>query len=66
MDWAKRVYKLRNLLCLSQEEFGKIISVSYNTINRWENGHNVPAAKMKRKINQLINNNCLEVNFYDC
>ena len=34
--------KLREKMLLTQEEFGKLIGVSFETVNRWENGHVYP------------------------
>lgn len=45
--------KLREKMLLTQEEFGKLIDVSFETVNRWENGKHVPTMKAKRKIAKL-------------
>ena len=45
--------KLREKMLLTQEEFGKLIGVSFETVNRWENGKHVPTMREKRKIAKL-------------
>lgn len=45
--------KLREKMLLTQEEFGKLIGVSFETVNRWENGKHVPTMRAKRKIAKL-------------
>lgn len=53
MNYSDLIKRLRETLLLSQTEFAKIIGVSFATINRWENGHNTPTYKYKRKIIEL-------------
>ena len=36
-DWADRIKVLRLSLGLSQAEFGAILGVTFQTVNRWEN-----------------------------
>lgn len=55
MDYSNDLKKLREKMLLTQEEFGKLIGVSFETVNRWENGRHTPTMKAKRKISKLAN-----------
>lgn len=35
---------------LTQEQFARILDVSYSTINRWENNHSVPSKLAKIRV----------------
>ena len=52
---------LRNKLVLSQEEFAKLLGVSFASINRWERGHHEPTIKAKKKIIELCKENDIEL-----
>ena len=41
-------------MLLTQQEFASVIGVSFETINRWENGKNEPTMKYKRKLADLF------------
>lgn len=47
------IVSLRNKLILSQEDFAKLLDVSFASVNRWERGHHEPTIKVKRKIVEL-------------
>lgn len=53
MNWAKIIKDIRNKMLISQMELANILGVSFASINRWENGHNEPTIKIKRKIKEL-------------
>lgn len=53
MNWSKIIKDLRNKMLLSQTELANLLGVSFASINRWENGHNEPTIKIKRKIKEL-------------
>ena len=53
MNWSKIIKYLRNTMLLSQTELANLLGVSFASINRWENGHNEPTIKIKRKIKEL-------------
>lgn len=55
MKWSKIIKDLRNKMLLSQKELANLLGVSFASINRWENGHNEPTIKVKRKIKELCN-----------
>lgn len=52
-DYQKMIVSLRNKLILSQEDFAKLLGVSFASVNRWERGHHEPTIKVKRKIVEL-------------
>lgn len=54
-NYAEVIKKLRDKMLLSQEEFAKVLGVSYASINRWENGKHEPTIKIKRKLRSLFN-----------
>ena len=53
MDYSRDLKKLREKMFLTQTEFGNLLGVSFETVNRWENGKHVPTMRAKRKINKL-------------
>lgn len=58
MDYSKVVKLLRKELLVSQMELAKILNVSYQTVNRWENGKTVPVYKDRRQLREL----CIKYN----
>lgn len=60
-DYQKMIVSLRNKLILSQEEFAKLLGVSFASVNRWERGHHEPTIKVKRKIIELCKKNKVEL-----
>ena len=52
-DYQKMIVSLRNKLILSQEDFARLLGVSFASVNRWERGHHEPTIKVKRKIVEL-------------
>ncbi len=60
-DYQKMIVSLRNKLILSQEEFAKLLDVSFASVNRWERGHHEPTIKVKRKIVELCKQNDVEL-----
>ena len=53
MDYSRDLKKLREKMFLTQTEFGNLLGVSFETVNRWENGKHIPTMRAKRKINKL-------------
>lgn len=60
-DYQKMIISLRNKLILSQEEFAKLLGVSFASVNRWERGHHEPTIKVKRKIIELCKKHKVEL-----
>lgn len=55
------IVSLRNKLILSQEDFARLLGVSFASVNRWERGHHEPTIKVKRKIVELCKENNIEL-----
>lgn len=60
-DYQKMIVSLRNKLILSQEEFAKLLGVSFASVNKWERGHHEPTIKVKRKIIELCKKHKVEL-----
>ncbi len=50
MAYKEAVKKLRLNMLMTQEEFAKLLDVSFATINRWETGKYIPTIKARRKL----------------
>ncbi len=61
MDYQLLVKELRKKLILTQEEFAKLLCVSFASINRWETGRHEPTIKVKRKIVELCKENNIDL-----
>lgn len=61
MDYSKAIKQLRMKLLLTQTELAELLEVSFESVNRWENGKNEPTMKVKRKIHTLLKENEIEV-----
>jgi len=51
---SKDIKQLREKLHCSQEELARELSVSVNTIRRWEKGVNEPSALAKKALSNLL------------
>lgn len=60
--YGKKVKELRGKMQMTQEEFAKVLGVSFSTINRWENEAHEPTLKMKRKLRSLFNEYDVRIN----
>ena len=56
-QFGERFRKIRKLAGLSQEEFGKVLDVSRQTINAYENDRQRPTMDMMQKVCDLQNVN---------
>ena len=54
IDFVEMIKKYREEHFCSQEDFAKMIGVSYVSVNRWENGHFAPTLKAKKKLCALF------------
>ena len=61
IDYADGILQLRAKLNLSQEEFAKMLGVSFISVNRWENDKYAPTKLVKVKLIQLFKENNIEV-----
>ena len=50
-SFSGMVAVMRRQLALSQEDLARQLGVSYATVNRWENGRNVPSRLAKARLN---------------
>lgn len=57
IDYQRAVKELRDKLIMTQQEFAKLLGVSFASINRWETGVNKPTTIAKRKIVELCKEN---------
>ena len=60
-DYSKAIVLLRSKLNLSQEEFGKLIGVSFVSGSRWERGEFKPTKIVKIRIDELLEENHIVV-----
>lgn len=60
-NYQKLTITLRNKLVMSQEEFAKLLGVSFASVNRYENGRHEPTIKVKKKIIELCKKNKIEL-----
>ena len=61
MDYSKLIKKIREKLFLTQTEFADLIGVSFETVNRWENGKFNPSMKLKKKIHEICQKNNIDL-----
>lgn len=62
MTYAEGIKELRKKLILTQTEFAELLGVSFQSINRWENGKHEPTIKVKRKLATYFIKHGIEVN----
>ena len=58
---AKSIINIRNQLGISQEEFARLLDVSFATVNRWENGKCKPSRMAQKSINTFCEKNGITV-----
>ncbi len=68
MEFDSIVKQVRKELGLSQEQLARELSISFSTVNRWENGKSKPSPMAKELffsfcMSKNINLNCMEVEF---
>ncbi|ADN69393.1 helix-turn-helix transcriptional regulator [Mycoplasmopsis fermentans] len=57
MEFKDKILRARALLNLTQEELAKQLGVSFNTINRWENGKVKPTKVAKLRFDEYCRKN---------
>ena len=60
MNYGEIIIKLRAKLNVTQDVLAKKLSVSFATINRWENGHVVPSKRYIYILEQLCKENNID------
>ena len=61
MEYARLIKRIREELLLTQAELASKLGVAFATVNRWENGHNEPSIKIKRKLRDICKRNGIDV-----
>lgn len=61
MSYSEAIKALRRKLLMTQSEFAKMLSVSFESVNRWENGKCEPTMAIKRKLSPYFEKYNLEV-----
>ena len=56
-DYKKTIVKIRAELGLSQQGLADLLGVTFQTVNRWENGHFEPTKIVKAKLENFMNEN---------
>ncbi|MBP5091349.1 MAG: helix-turn-helix transcriptional regulator [Bacilli bacterium] len=54
MDYGCAIKELRERLIITQTELAELLGVTFQTVNRWENGHHVPTTKQRRALAKLF------------
>ena len=62
IDYPTLILTLRAKLNLSQEEFGKILGVTLNSVSRWERGEFEPTKLIKVRLKELAKENDIDIN----
>ena len=61
MKFSLKVLTIRAKLNLSQKELARLLSVSFATVNRWENAKTVPSKKTLLMVEQFCKANNIEI-----
>lgn len=56
-NYSKAILELRSKLNISQHELANILGVSFQSVNRWENGHFEPTKIVKVRIDKMLKDN---------
>ena len=56
-NYSKAILELRSKLNISQLELANMLGVSFQSVNRWENGHFEPTKIVKVRLLQLFEEN---------
>ena len=60
-NYSKAIVELRSKLNISQHELARILGVSFQSVNRWENCHFEPTKIVKVRIDKLLKDNGIEL-----
>lgn len=66
MKFSDAIIQIRHKCYLTQSDFAEKIGVSFSTVNRWENGKNVPNMKTIKKLDAFCKENEININLSDC
>ena len=56
-NYSKAILELRSKLNISQLELANMLGVSFQSVNRWENGHFEPTKIVKVRLLKLFEEN---------
>lgn len=56
-NYSKAILELRSKLNISQHELANILGVSFQSVNRWENGHFEPTKIVKVRVDKMLKDN---------
>lgn len=65
MEFSKVVKKVRKKLGLSQKQLAEALSVSFATINRWENEHVIPSNLAQKSFFDFCENNFIDITSFE-
>ena len=57
----ENIKKIRLSLLLTQQEFAELLGVTYESVNRYENGKSNPTLKVQRKLLDIVKKNNLNI-----
>lgn len=57
INYSKAILELRSKLNISQHELANMLGVSFQSVNRWENGHFEPTKIVKVRLLKLLEEN---------
>lgn len=61
MEFSAMIKQVRIQLNLSQKQLAEALSVSFATINRWENSHVVPSKLAQKSFYDFCENNFIDI-----
>ena len=64
MEFCSIVKQVRKELGLSQEQFARELSISFSTVNRWENGKSKPSQMAKELFFSFCKNKDINPDLY--
>jgi len=65
MKFPEAIKMVRTELQMSQQKLAVALSVSFATINRWENGHVIPSKLAQKSFIDFCENNFIEINSFE-
>lgn len=61
MPFDEILKRIRKELNITQEQLARDLSVSFSTLNRWENGHNTPSRLARMRLVEYCNKKSISV-----
>ena len=65
MEFSDVIRKVRKKLGISQQQLAKALSVSFASINRWENGHVIPSNLAQKSFFDFCENNFIDITSFE-